>query len=127
MVVETLKQNLYWLVPIVLPPGFLLANVLMKLLMGQRQIHFLGADLTLCGCSLFSAIALRQILSRAVTEPSEIALAIFLIFVFLFLWAICLFLGRPQKFWISVCAICLGAALFYLSAILAWRMLSFGR
>ena len=96
--VETLKQNFYWVVPVVLPLGFLFANVFVKYIFGQREFHFMGGDLALCGSALFTGTALRQILSQTLTESSEIVLAVSLILVFLFGWFGCLSIGRYRRF-----------------------------
>ncbi len=70
-VVESIKQNLPWLLPVALPICFFAISVGFKFLFGQRNFHFLGGDTAFTGCAVVSGTALRQIYYSKLTEPGE--------------------------------------------------------
>jgi hypothetical protein len=74
--VESIKANLHWLIPVVLPVGFFAISVGFKFLFGQRNFHFLGGDTAFTGCAVISGTALRQIYYSKLTDPGEIVISV---------------------------------------------------
>ena len=124
--IDILKENLSWIIPIVLPIGFFLVGLFVKFTMGQKDFHFFGGDLAFVGCAIFSSTALRQIFLQKLTDSSEIVLAFLEIAASLVIWYLCLILGRPKIIWRSVAAFCVATASFYLCAFLSWRIIDIG-
>ena len=107
-VMESIKANLHWLLPVALPIGFFAISVGFKFLFGQRDFHFLGGDTAFTGCAVVSATALRQIYFSKLTEPGEIVISILMCGV-AFLVAIgCWAMGRHRRLARSIFAMCVG-------------------
>lgn len=94
--IDILKQNLAYVLAIVVPAAFFLFGLFVKRSLGQKDFHFFGGDLCFTGCAIFSSTALRQIYLQKIADTSEIVLAFVEIVGFLFLWYVCLVLGRPK-------------------------------
>ncbi len=121
--VESIKANLHWLIPVVLPVGFFAISVGFKFLFGQRNFHFLGGDTAFTGCAVISGTALRQIYYSKLTDPGEIVISVVMCGLALLIAIVCWAMGRHRRLGRSIFAMSLGMAAFYLFAFWSWRII----
>jgi hypothetical protein len=122
-VIDSIKANLHWLLPVVLPICFFAISVGFKFLFGQRNFHFLGGDTAFTGCAVVSATALRQIYFSKLTEPGEIVISILMCGLALVIAIVCWAMGRQRQLGRSILAMCIGTGSFYLFAFWSWRII----
>jgi hypothetical protein len=119
-----LSAHLAEVVPTTLPLAFVIVDSLLKLMLGQREFHFVGGDMALCGFALFLGTILQQLLrhSTVITDDAMV-LAILKIVGVLILWFVILWIGSHKKWGLSLLAGSLGTATFSLCGYSAWLML----
>jgi len=111
---DWIKNNLSWILPLCMPVAFFLLNALTKWGFNLLNVHLLGADTGLCGCSLFSGTLLRQIWVGKLNNAGDIVTAFALLIGFLIIWVGCLLLGKPGKAWMSLIAALPGSLTMFL-------------
>lgn len=121
--IQSLKENLHWLLPVVLPICFFAVSVWFKFMFGQRNFHFLGGDTAFTGFAVVSGTALRQIYYSKLAEPSEIVIAIVMCGLALLVAIGCWAMGRHRRLARSIVAMCIGMGAFYLFAFWSWRII----
>jgi hypothetical protein len=122
-VIQSLKENLHWLLPVALPICLFAVSVWFKFLFGQRNFHFLGGDTAFTGFAVVSGTALRQIYYSKLTEPGEIVISILMCGAALLVAIVCWATGRRRRLPRSIVAMCIGMGSFYLFAFWSWRII----
>lgn len=85
---ELIQRNLRVILPIFIPIGFMLVDVLFKVVSGKTDFDELGADTCLARCSLFIGTTLGQIFLKNITNTEEIVTAVVFDFVFVSIWGL---------------------------------------
>lgn len=117
-------KHLAEIVPTTLPFAFVIVDSLLKLMLGQREFHFVGGDMALCGLAVLAGTVLQQLLRHAPYLNQEATVvAILGIVLAAVLWFVLLWIGSLQRVGFSYLAAFLGSVVFSLCGYAAWHML----
>jgi hypothetical protein len=127
---ELIKNNLHFIIPIFLPLGFFIVDIVLKAVMREKNFDSLGSDTCLAGCSLFIGTLLAQIYYKRLTDPTDTVTGFIFSLIFLSLWWVCLSLSY-KKFPIArgsskqpLFSGIVGCGSFYGCAVYTWQLLS---
>jgi hypothetical protein len=119
--VDWIKQHL-GIILLCGPVLFFLLNSGIKWLLGHLNVHFLGADAALCGCSLFYGTFLRKLSTAGLGSGNDASAAVVCLVVSIVAWFVLVILGNRKNPIISFVAAGAGSASLYLCAVAAWSI-----
>ena len=88
--------NLHIILPVGIPTGFFLLDLLLKSVLGQPKFDSVGGDMAKTGAIVFISAILTQIYYQRMTGPADIPTAAILSMVAAAVWVLCLSLSLKK-------------------------------